>query len=77
MRTTDAHRIEDVIDFVAAATEAIKSEQADVAGKMARGDAKTYDEYQRMVGQIKGMERAIDVLAEQRKIFLKGDDDDE
>ena len=51
----------------------IKASQSDIALSLARGNASTWEAYQRMVGQYQGLEQALEILNN----ILKEPDDDE
>jgi hypothetical protein len=51
----------------------IKASQSDIALSLARGNASTWEAYQRMVGQYQGLEQTLEILNN----ILKEEDDDE
>lgn len=40
----------------------IKASQAEIASSMARGNAPSWDVYQRLVGKYEGLQEALDIL---------------
>ena len=40
----------------------IKASQGDISLSLARGNASTWEAYQRMVGQYQGLEQALEIL---------------
>jgi hypothetical protein len=51
----------------------IKASQSDIALSLARGNASTWEAYQRMVGQYQGLEQSLEILNN----ILKEPDEDE
>jgi hypothetical protein len=51
----------------------IKASQGDIALSLARGNASTWEAYQRMVGQYQGLEQSLEILNN----ILKEPDEDE
>lgn len=51
----------------------IKASQSDIALSLARGNASTWEAYQRMVGQYQGLEQTLEILNN----ILKEPDEDE
>jgi hypothetical protein len=51
----------------------IRASQSEISLSLARGNASTWEAYQRMVGQYQGLEQALEILNN----ILKEPDDDE
>jgi hypothetical protein len=58
--------------YVSDYIDALKQRQAEVTAGIAAGNAADYSAYQRLVGQLAGLNEALDILNN----LLKEDDDD-
>jgi CRISPR/Cas system CSM-associated protein Csm2 small subunit len=52
----------------------IRASQSEISLSLARGNASTWEAYQRMVGQYQGLEQALEIL---NNILKEPDDDEE
>lgn len=59
--------------YIADLIAGIKASQSEISLSLARGNASTWEAYQRMVGQYQGLEQALEILNN----ILKESDDNE
>jgi|TARA_R110002126_G_scaffold13144_2_gene57438 hypothetical protein len=59
--------------YIADLIAGIKASQSEISLSLARGNASTWEAYQRMVGQYQGLEQALEILNN----ILKEPDDNE
>jgi hypothetical protein len=59
--------------YISDLVSGIKASQSEISLSLARGNASTWEAYQRMVGQYQGLEQALEILNN----ILKEPDDDE
>ena len=59
--------------YISDLVSGIKASQSEISLSLARGNASTWEAYQRMVGQYHGLEQALEILND----ILKEPDDDE
>jgi len=48
-----------------------------MAGKIASGQCKTYEEYRALCGELKGMRRTVEAFSEVYEKYITTDEDDE
>ena len=64
-----------MIDGLKEAQKRIQVDCRDIEAQLARGDAKTYDQYRERVGRIAGLRHAQQILSEITRDFLSDADE--